>query len=83
MAETGRFEVADAIAGRFLHKGKSVAEREGYYGRNPSRRRALEGISYIPEDRQNYGIVMDFTLSGKSGAEELFQGAVFQKRDSG
>ena len=25
--------------------------------------RTTEGISYIPEDRQNYGLVMDFTLS--------------------
>ena len=27
------------------------------------RERTTEGISYIPEDRQNYGLVMDFTLS--------------------
>lgn len=33
----------------------------------------MEGISYIPEDRQNYGLVMDFTLSENLGLKEYYK----------
>ncbi|RXE62622.1 heme ABC transporter ATP-binding protein, partial [Muribaculaceae bacterium Isolate-002 (NCI)] len=54
---------ADAIAGliparsgKILLNGRDITDLS-------IRERTTEGISYIPEDRQNYGLVMDFTLS--------------------
>lgn len=59
----GQVEIADAIAGllpvasgKILLNGKDITDYT-------IRKRTLEGISYIPEDRQTYGLVLDFTLS--------------------
>ena len=65
--------MADAIAGLLpLHKGKVWLNGKDITEES-IRRRALEGISYIPEDRQNYGIVMDFTLSENLGLRSYFR----------
>ena len=37
------------------------------------RKRTLEGISYIPEDRQSCGLVMDFTLEENLGLKNYFR----------
>lgn len=59
----GQVEIADAIAGllkastgRILLNGKDITN-------DSIRKRTLAGISYIPEDRQRYGLVLDFTLT--------------------
>lgn len=59
----GQVEIADAItgllpaaSGKVLLNGKDITEYS-------IRKRTLEGISYIPEDRQTYGLILDFTLS--------------------
>ncbi len=59
----GQVEIADAIAGlkkisegRILLNGTDITEYN-------IRKRNLEGISYIPEDRQAYGLILDFTLA--------------------
>lgn len=59
----GQTEIADAIAGllpvasgRITLNGKDITHE-------PIRNRLREGLSYIPEDRQTYGLVLDFTLS--------------------
>lgn len=59
----GQVEIADAIAGllpaasgKIMLNGKDITDYT-------IRKRTLEGISYIPEDRQTYGLVLDFTLS--------------------
>ncbi len=59
----GQVEIADAIAGLLpVADGKIILN-----GKNITfdsiRERIQEGISYIPEDRQTYGLVLDFTLS--------------------
>ena len=63
VAGNGQVEIADAIAGliparsgKILLNGRDITDLS-------IRERTTEGISYIPEDRQNYGLVMDFTLS--------------------
>ena len=63
VAGNGQVEIADAIAGlvpvrsgKILLNGRDITKLS-------IRERTTEGISYIPEDRQNYGLVMDFTLS--------------------
>lgn len=58
----GQVELADAIAGlmkvssgRIFLNGKDITNES-------IRKRTEEGISYIPEDRQEYGLVLDFSL---------------------
>jgi simple sugar transport system ATP-binding protein len=58
----GQAEIADAIAGlvkpykgKIKLKGKDITQ-------TAIRRRTQEGISYIPEDRQRLGVVLDFSL---------------------
>ena len=58
----GQVEVADAIAGLTkAHKGKILLNGTDITDYS-IRKRTLERISYIPEDRQTYGLVLDFTL---------------------
>ena len=66
-------ELADAIAG--LIKARSgVIRLNGVDISDYSiRRRTLEGISYIPEDRQNYGLVLDFTLAENLALKQYYQ----------
>lgn len=58
----GQIEIANAIAGlekaergTILLNGKDITNES-------IRKRTLEGISYIPEDRHNVGLVLDFSL---------------------
>ncbi|MDR3115713.1 MAG: ABC transporter ATP-binding protein [Treponema sp.] len=58
----GQIEIADAIAGlvkpsrgTIRLKGKDITSRS-------IRERIERGLSYIPEDRQKYGLILDFTL---------------------
>lgn len=69
----GQVELADAVAGllkpshgRILLNGKDITQAS-------IRSRNLEGISYIPEDRQNVGLVMDLSLSDNLALKNYFQ----------
>ena len=69
----GQVELADAVAGllkpshgRILLNGKDITQVS-------IRSRNLEGISYIPEDRQNVGLVMDLSLSDNLALKNYFQ----------
>ncbi len=62
VAGNGQVELADAIAGlkkassgKILLNGKEITNEA-------IRGRIRAGISYIPEDRQSYGLVLDFPL---------------------
>ena len=62
VAGNGQVELADAIAGlkkvssgKILLRGKEIANET-------VRGRIQSGISYIPEDRQSYGLVLDLPL---------------------
>lgn len=74
----GQVELADAVAGllkpscgRILLNGKDITQAS-------IRSRNLEGISYIPEDRQNVGLVMDMSLSDNLALKNYFE-APFSK----
>jgi simple sugar transport system ATP-binding protein len=60
---SGQVEIADAIAGL----ARPQAGRIRLMGLDITdcgiRRRIEAGISYIPEDRQRYGVILDFTLA--------------------
>lgn len=69
----GQIELADAIAGlahvssgRILLNGKDITHYT-------IRKRTLEGISYIPEDRQTYGLVLDFSLCDNLALKNYYQ----------
>jgi simple sugar transport system ATP-binding protein len=59
----GQTEIADAIAGLLAASEGKVILNGNDITRTSIRRRAQAGISYIPEDRQSTGVVMDFSLS--------------------
>ena len=69
----GQVEIADAITGlrkaaegQILLDGKDITK-------SPIRERSLAGISYIPEDRQEYGLVMDFSLEDNLALKSYFR----------
>lgn len=69
----GQVEIADAVAGlekaaegTILLNGKDITNYS-------IRRRTLEGISYIPEDRQSFGLVLDFTLEENLALKNYFK----------
>ena len=69
----GQVELADTICGlqkptkgRILLKGTDIT-------RASVRERCLAGISYIPEDRQRYGLVLDFTLEENLLLKQYFK----------
>lgn len=58
----GQVEIADAIAGLEKASEGSIHLNGKDITHYSIRKRTLEGISYIPEDRQNFGLVLDFSL---------------------
>lgn len=69
----GQTEVSDAITGllpssggKILLNGKNIADLS-------VRERTLAGISYIPEDRQEVGLVLDFSLADNLALKEYFK----------
>ena len=69
----GQVEVADAITGLLkAHKGKIFLNGKDITGES-IRKRTEEGIAYIPEDRQNFGLVMDFSLADNLGLRGYYK----------
>ena len=73
VAGNGQVEIADAIAGLVPVRSGSIKLNGKEITGLSIRERTREGISYIPEDRQNYGLVMDFTLSENLGLKSYYQ----------
>ena len=59
----GQVEIADAITGILPTAGGKITLNGKDITNNTIRQRNNDGIAYIPEDRQTYGLVLDFTLS--------------------
>lgn len=69
----GQVELADAIAGLMkIHKG-SVKINGKDITDAPIRKRIETGISYIPEDRQGFGVLMDFDLSDNLALRKYYK----------
>ena len=73
VAGNGQTDIADAIAGtmeayagKILFKGEDITK-------SSIRERALKGIAYIPEDRQNCGLVMDFSLADNLALKKYYK----------
>lgn len=58
----GQVEIAEAVAGLLKAYKGSISLNGKEITHETIRERTLEGISYIPEDRQNFGVVLDFSL---------------------
>lgn len=69
----GQIELADAIAGLVRHSSGTVTLNGRDISSYSIRKRNLEGIAYIPEDRQNVGLVMDFSLSDNLVLKSYFK----------
>ncbi len=75
----GQIEIADAIAGlvkpqkgKIKLKGKDITAAT-------IRRRTEEGMSYIPEDRQRLGVVLDFSLEDNLAIKKYYREPFSQK----
>ena len=69
----GQVEIADAITGIMQAAGGTVSLNGKDITNWNIRRRNDEGIAYIPEDRQTYGLVLDFTLSDNLALKNYYQ----------
>jgi simple sugar transport system ATP-binding protein len=73
VAGNGQVEAADAIAGlQSIHSGTITLHQTDITGAS-IRERTKAGIAYIPEDRQEYGLVMDFSLEDNLVLKEYEQ----------
>ena len=63
----GQVEIADAITGLLPASGGKIFLNGEDITDYSVLKRIESGISYIPEDRQTYGLVLDFTLSENLG----------------
>ena len=59
----GQTEIADAVAGMVQTSGGSITLAGQDITHAPVRARNDLGLSYIPEDRQSVGLVLDFSLA--------------------
>lgn len=73
VAGNGQVEIADAIAGLIqVGGGKNILNGQDIT-HMPIRNRTEIGISYIPEDRQHYGVVMDFSLADNLALKDYYK----------
>ncbi|MFP3040685.1 ABC transporter ATP-binding protein [Treponema primitia] len=69
----GQVEIADTVAGLVKpYRGHIRLKGRDITGEN-IRSRIEAGISYIPEDRQKYGIVLDFILADNLGIKTYYR----------
>lgn len=73
VAGNGQTEIADAIAGMVKISAGSVKLLNTDITAASVRERALAGISYIPEDRQGTGVILDFSLRDNLALREYFR----------
>ena len=75
----GQVELADAIAGLLKPSGGRISLNGRDITQVSIRERNLEGISYIPEDRHNVGLVMDLSLSDNLALKNYFESPFSKK----
>ena len=69
----GQVEVADAIAGLTAVSSGSIKLYGEEISNKTIRYRTEKGISYIPEDRQSFGLVLDFDLANNLSLKEYYK----------
>ncbi|WP_300410113.1 ABC transporter ATP-binding protein [Lagierella sp.] len=69
----GQIELADAIAGMMEVKSGQIFLLGEDITNAPIRDRNKRGISYIPEDRQDVGLIMDFDLESNLSSKNYYK----------
>ncbi len=75
----GQTEIADAVAGLMKAKSGSITLNGRDITHYTVRQRILGGVSYIPEDRQAVGLILDFTLRDNLGLKDYFESPFEEK----
>ncbi|WP_254782395.1 ABC transporter ATP-binding protein [Bacillus sp. OK048] len=73
VADNGQVEIADAIAGLTKVSGGKIFLQGRDITNENIRNRTEAGISYIPEDRQSFGLVLDFDLSTNLALKQYYR----------
>ncbi len=73
VADNGQVEIADAIAGLTKVSSGSILLEGKDITNETIRNRTEAGISYIPEDRQSYGLFLDFDLSTNLALKQYYK----------
>lgn len=69
----GQVEIADAIAGLMPTVGGKIILNDQDITNMDIRERTETGIAYIPEDRQVYGLVLDFSVAENAVLKDYFK----------
>ena len=75
----GQVEIADAIAGLIPVAGGKIILNGQEITQMDIRERTQAGIGYIPEDRQAYGLVLDFTVAENAVLKDYFKPSFCEK----
>ena len=73
VAGNGQVEIADAIAGLIPVRSGTILLNGQDITKETIRNRTRLGLSYIPEDRQRYGVVMDFSLAENLALKDYYK----------
>lgn len=73
VAGNGQVDIADAITGLLPISSGSIYLNGKDITKDSIRQRSLAGISYIPEDRQSFGLVLDFSLEDNLALKDYFK----------
>ena len=69
----GQVEIADAIAGLTKISSGNIILNGQDINNYSIRERTEAGISYIPEDRQSYGLILDFSLAENIALKDYYK----------
>ena len=76
---SGQIELADAIAGLTRAKDGKVLLHGEDLAKLTVRKHSEKGIAYIPEDRQNVGLILDFSLDQNLALKSYYQAPYCKK----
>lgn len=69
----GQVEIADAIAGLTEADSGTILLNNESIEKYSIRKRTMKGISYVPEDRQSYGLILDFTVDENLALKDYYK----------
>jgi simple sugar transport system ATP-binding protein len=73
VAGNGQVELADTLAGLLAAKEGSISFKGENITRASVRKRTVEGLAYIPEDRHGVGLILDFPVSDNLASKAYFR----------
>ena len=73
VADNGQVEIADTIAGLTRASDGKIHLNGRDITQSSIRERTEAGISYIPEDRQSFGLFLDFDLATNLGSKQYYK----------